>query len=155
MRGWIAVLLAGVLAGCTGPATAGGGPSTAPADTGMPCATHDEGRPLPGDFVPVSAARCVLVDDGSRDSATWIREEQVARGGLDALVRALRLPSEPRQALPCPMPVPIGITLTDRHGTSVVPDPPRNFCGLPLSAVQDAIDALHWQVISRTRVPRT
>ena len=120
-----------------------------------PNAALQDGSPLPGDFVPVSARRCVLVDDGTPDSTTWIREEQVARGGFDALVRALHLPSEPRQALPCPMPVPIGITLTDRQGTNVVPDPPRNFCGLPLPAVQDAIDALPWQVTSRTRVPRT
>jgi hypothetical protein len=129
----------------------------------MPCVMADpnaalryqDGPRLPADFVPVSAARCLLIDDGAREGTTWIRAEQVALGGLAALASALRLPSEPPQGLPCPYPVPIGVTLTDRRGTSVVPNPPRNFCGQPLPAVSAAIDALPWRTVSRTRVART
>jgi len=124
-------------------------------DSGIPCEPTGAPSALPKGFAPVLAKRCVLVEPTPTDDVHWVREEQVAHGGFDALLRALRLPSEPRQPLPCPSPVPIGVTLVDAHGTAVVPAPPEDFCGRPLAEVRGAVDAMPWETVSRTTVPRS
>jgi hypothetical protein len=182
-RGWLAVAVcaavAVAVAGCagardrTGRSDVGGGSTGVPPDRygGMSCALFDQLRsaapqpddvpgtgPLPPDFVPVAVSRCGLKMVTVPGDGEWqVRAEERATGGLDALVRALRQPSEPDdRTITCAAVgyVPIIITLTDQHGAKVTPQIPHDVCHAPLPAVVRAIDQLPWQTVRETRVNR-
>jgi hypothetical protein len=140
----------------TGPARDGG-----PGPTDLPCSMSDSGaradasnaKPVPADFVPVLAHRCILTELTYISDAMWrLRQEQEATGPFDKLLVALRQPSEPRQTLPCPYVPPIDLTLTDSGGHTITPAIPEDFCGRPLGPVVAYIDALPWKTVNQTRV---
>ncbi|MEN3305416.1 MAG: hypothetical protein V7603_1618, partial [Micromonosporaceae bacterium] len=114
-------------------------------------------RPLPADFVPVSAGRCVFTTVTVTGDGEWqVRDEQQATGGFDALLRALRQPSRENAGGACPAIgyLPIVITLTDAGGRTVTPAVPHGACGEPLPAAPAAIRALSWHTVKQTKVSR-
>ena len=141
--------LAGLGVSCTDPGFAPGP---------RPSASEPTPQPLPTAFVPASASRCefslaIVPGDGEWQT----RDEQQARSGLDALVAALRQPSENNSTANCPAMgvVPVVITLTDTHGRKVVPAIPHETCGAPLPSVVQAIRQLPWRSVSHTKIRRT
>lgn len=140
----------------------------APAGTGVPCSDPDptaepQGpsappgpEPLAADFVPVSASRCTVVVKPVPGDGEWqMRDEQEAAGPFDALVRALRAPSERSGAQGSCSAIgmlPIVITLTDARGRTTVPAIPHDTCGLPTQAALHAIAALPWKTVKETKV---
>jgi hypothetical protein len=180
--GWVSVLACAALLTAIGACARGGGSSDAlggggtvhastdPAGLGTSCtdpgfapvprpsASGPTPQPLPTDFVPVSASRCefsfaIVPGDGE-----WqMRAEQQADSRLEALVAALRQPSEDNSKAICPAigMVPVVITLTDAHGRKVVPALPHQACGMPLPSVVQAIRELPWRPVSQTKVRQT
>jgi hypothetical protein len=126
-------------------------------DAQAPGASPPARRPLPAGFAPVSASRCVFTLQLVKGDGEWqVRQEQQATGGLDALVKALRKPSQEDTNASCPAIgyAPIVITLTDARGRSVTPDIPRTVCGAPRPEVPKAIKALTWRTVKQTKVQR-
>jgi hypothetical protein len=170
-RALVAVVLVALVAGCTSdrslgqPAIGSSDPAGVSAPTGLhgvPCEVFDPGsdptgrsrpEPVPDGFVPVVAHRCIIVDATTNWRDGELRLEQVAHGNFDNLLKALREPSEARSPWPCPYPMPIGITLTDRAGATITPAWPTDYCGQPLSAVTTAVEVLPWQTVSQTPIP--
>lgn len=114
------------------------------------------GTPLAADFVPVSASRCTTTFTVLAGQGEWMmRDDQVATGPFDALVRALRTPSEQGdEETICTadaVAVPV-ITLTDARGRTTVPAVPTDVCGKPQRATMDAIAALPWKSVTRTKL---
>jgi hypothetical protein len=167
-------LLAGV-AGCArahdaagGPAYASDAPSTDADGLGNSCTTSpfappsaspdpaSSGQPMPADFVPVSATRCLYPIVTVPGNGSWlVRVQQRATGdGLAELARALRLPSILDNKVACAGVgrEPIVLTLTDGQGHTVIPQIPHTACGDPLPDVVQAIHTLPWQETSRTNV---
>jgi hypothetical protein len=141
--------LGGLGISCTDPGFAPVGPSTAPAPTP---------QPLPTGFVPVSAGRCTFSLVTVPGDGEWqMRDEQRADSGLEALVAALRQPSEDDAKANCAAVgmVPVVITLTDAHGRKVVPALPHQACGMPLPSVVHAIQQLPWRSVSKAKVHQT
>jgi hypothetical protein len=124
----------------------------------QPSASGPSPQPLPADFVPVSASRCLYSIETVPGDGEWqMREEQRADGGLDALVTALHQPSEDNAGVTCPAigTVPVVITLSDAGGRTVVPALPHQACGAPLPSVTAAIRAVPWHQVNRTKVRQT
>jgi hypothetical protein len=141
--------LAGLGISCTDPGVAPAGQSS----TSMPAP-----QPLPAGFVPVSASRCTFSFVTVPGDGEWqMRDEQRADGGLEALLAALRQPSEANAKVNCAAigMMPVVITLTDAHGRKVVPTLPHEACGMPLPSVVRAIQQLPWRSVSKTKVSRT
>ncbi|MEV8511510.1 hypothetical protein [Dactylosporangium sp. NPDC051484] len=111
-------------------------------------------EPLAADFVPVSAGRCIATMKIVAGDGEWqMREEQQYTGPLDALVRALRAPSERGAEGVClaiGMPL-IIITLTDAQGRTTIPALPQDACGLPARAAKQAIAALPWETVKESK----
>lgn len=180
--GWVSVLTCAALLTAVGGCARGGGSSDALSGGGAADAVTDPGglgvsctdpgfAPGPGpsasgpgpqslstDFVPVSASRCVLRLATVPGDGEWqMRDEQQADGGLDALVAALRQPSEDNSKTACPAigMVPVVITLIDAHGRKVIPALPHQTCGMPLPSVEQAIRELPWRSVSQTKIRQT
>ncbi|MER7003820.1 hypothetical protein ABT297_12355 [Dactylosporangium sp. NPDC000555] len=115
-------------------------------------------EPLAAGFVPVSASRCLATIKIVAGEGEWqMREEQQATGPFDALVRALRAPSERRGKGPCLAIgiLPVIITLTDAQGRTTVPALPQDACGLPAQAALQAIATLPWTTVAETKDRQT
>jgi hypothetical protein len=141
--------VAGLVVSCTDPGFA---------PVAQPSSSGPTPQPLPTDFVPVSADRCEFDLVTVPGDGEWqVRDEQRADSGLDALVAALRQPSEENAEVSCAAvgTVPVVITLTDAHGRKVVPVLPHQACGMPLRSVAQAIQELPWRSVSRKKVHRT
>jgi hypothetical protein len=82
-----------------------------------------------------------------QNDGTPVRLEQEAYSGFGDLMYALRRPVDPGPPPPCQSPPPVGITLTDGHGTTINPEPPPKFCGLPQDSVVEAIRVLPWKTV--------
>lgn len=113
-------------------------------------------EPVPADAVLVSATRCIVELERVPGDGEWsVRVEQEATTGLDELAVALRAPSEssrPNQLCPAIGYLPIVITLTDATGRQFHPTIPTTACGAPLKVATDAIAALPWTTVARTRI---
>jgi hypothetical protein len=135
-----------------------GAPCSDPGPTGEPQASSAlrSPEPLAVDFVPVSASRCTAVVKPVPGDGEWqMRNEQEATGPFDALVRALRAPSERSGAQGSCSAIgmlPIVITLTDARRRTTVPAIPHDTCGLPTQAALHAIAALAWKTVKETKV---
>jgi hypothetical protein len=173
----VCVGLVAAASGCASSRRPGGldGGSSAvgldPASTGMSCTPPDAAgtaqptspapspQPLPADFAPVSASRCILKMVTVPGDGEWqVHEEQEASSQLDVLVRALRQPSEPGNATVSCSAVgmaPVVITLTDGHGTTISPAIPHDACNFPLQTVLHTIQTLPWKTVRDTRVHQT
>jgi hypothetical protein len=114
-------------------------------------------RPLPVNFRPVTAVRCVFdVVAGLRSAGpNGVRHEYRmyrSDGPMDALVAALRIPP-PTQAddddLICTLQLesPVFLALTDGSGKTVVPAIPATPCGFRLPEVDAAIRAMTWLTV--------
>jgi hypothetical protein len=127
---------------------------------GEPCdeTAVAEETPLPAGFEPVRATRCVSSFEIVPGDGEWqIRADQEATAGMDALARALRLPSgvaAPGMACPLIAYAPIVITVIDAAGRQLRPAIPHGGCSEPLPAVTDAIGGLTWSTLETTPVRR-
>jgi hypothetical protein len=167
----VAISLVALLTGCT---VDTGGPvadDTVGAITpgfGQDCDTYAPGRtapptpdftPLPADSVLVSATRCTFQTANLPGDGNWfIRTDQRADSGLDALAAALRLPSQDAPAgLACAAIgySPIVITVTDTRGRQIKPLLPHDDCGGALPRVTAAIAAVPWQTVATHQVQQT
>src|SRR5262249_30434142 len=114
------------------------------------------GQPMPADFVPVSATRCLYSISAVPGNGSWLVQvhQRATGGGLAELARTLRLPSIVANNVACAGVGrdPIVLTLTDGQGRIVIPQIPNTACGDPLPGVVRAIHALSWQETSRTNV---
>jgi hypothetical protein len=107
---------------------------------------------LPVSFVPVSVERCVnsaqtIPGKGLWTTATLERSDS----GLAALIRALRQPSVAHHSgtvCPALAIIPPHVLLIGANGEKLVPRLPTSGCGLILSQVIVALDALRWQPVS-------
>ncbi|NJC72586.1 hypothetical protein HC031_23120 [Planosporangium thailandense] len=100
----------------------------------------------------------VVVKAVAGDGEWELHDEQRATGPFDALVRALRAPSErgdARRICSAVGMVPIVITLTDADGRTTTPAIPQDRCGLPQQKARQAIQALPWRTVTETRVRQT
>jgi hypothetical protein len=124
-----------------------------------PTSTTPSAQPLAADFIPVLARRCVFRFITVPGDGEWqVRDEQEATGGLDALARALRQPSETNPGnVACPAigALPVVITLTDGHGRTIIPALPHDMCNLPSKAALQAIQAVPWKTVKETKVRQT
>jgi hypothetical protein len=113
-------------------------------------------EPLPADAELVSATRCIHETERVPGDGEWIvRIDQEATTGLDALATALATPSEtagPAQACSLMAYAPIIITVADATGRQFHPAIPTTACGAPMKVATDAIVALPWTTVARTRV---
>jgi hypothetical protein len=72
-----------------------------------------------------------------------------------ALLAALRAPDEPPSSGACPMirmVIPY-FALVQRDGKSLVPKMPFTGCGMPQTAVLQALNSMHFEVISKKPLP--
>jgi hypothetical protein len=78
--------------------------------------------------------------------------ERATGSQVDALVAALRLPSEPPSSGFCTseLRLPVMVDLATTSGPMTVATP-KNACGQTRTEVSDAYQALHWVEVSRTR----
>lgn len=172
-RSWMAVVAVAVAvllaaSGCV-PAIEVGGPGAPAADYNngpygqdcddpLPDLDGPATEPVPADAVLVTATRCIFELERVPGDGEWsVRIEQEATTGLDELATALRTPSEargPGQACPAIAYAPIVMTVTDTAGRQFHPTIPTTACGAPLKVAADAIDALPWTTVRRTRVAR-
>jgi hypothetical protein len=134
-------------------------PSAPPSPEPLAPSAPPSPEPLAADFVPVSASRCTVAMKTVAGDGEWqMRDEQQAAGPFEALVRALRAPSERGGGqLRCPAMAmaPIVIALTDAHGRTTTPAVPHDACGFPTRAVRQAIEALPWKTVKETRINQT
>lgn len=109
-------------------------------------------RALPADFKVRWVLRCSMVPlVGSRRQLLTERSDS----DPSQLLEALRAPSEPRSEGVCPlmrMLVPY-FALVDPNGQAVVPKIPLTGCGLPQAAVVQALNNMHFTVLTKLRVP--
>jgi len=151
------------LSGCARPSALSIGSDSLALDggqLGQPCAGDPFDPPsapvaLPAGFVPVAATRCVSTMETVPGDGEWlVRILQRAEGDLNALAAALRQPSGTPGNEDCTLQLraPVVVTLVDAAGTEVTPTAPTTACTDPLPAVVDAIKALSWHEVSRTRV---
>jgi hypothetical protein len=168
--GWVlaAVLVLSVTGCARAKVESDAGPARdAPGIAGSPSCSFAVGRPtptpgaakqpLPDDFVPVTARRCVLTTVAVPGDGEWqVRDEQEATSGLDRLLRVLRRPSAPRGDGACPAigVVPVDLTLVDAGGRTLDPSLPQDACGLPVAGAVEAVEALPWKSVKQTRVGR-
>jgi hypothetical protein len=114
-------------------------------------------RPLPTDFTPVTARRCVPSTVVVPGDGEWrVHDDQEATGGLEALTEALRRPSSPQGNAACPAiaVAPVEITLVDAGGRTLNPAVPVDGCGFPQRGVLQAIESLPWKSVKQTKVDR-
>jgi hypothetical protein len=113
-------------------------------------------EPVPAGTELVSATRCIHETERVPGDGEWIvRIDQEATAGLDALAAALATPSETAgPAQPCSLMAyaPITITVADATGRQFHPAIPTTACGAPMKVATDAIVALPWSTVARTRV---
>jgi hypothetical protein len=146
---------------CSG-VLARGGPGDVPGSGSSAQASAEptlEPTELPRDFVAVVARRCVLGTVTVPGDGEWqARNDQETTGGLTTLTAALRQPalSDTTGKLVCPLigMVPIDLTLTDAHGTTIRPAVPHDACGQPLPDVLSMINNLPWRTVAQTRLGR-
>jgi hypothetical protein len=109
--------------------------------------------PLPVDFRPITAVRCVFdLIAGLRSAGpSGVRHEYTmyrSDGPLDALGAALRIlpPTRTDGDLICTLQLesPVFLALTDGSGKTVVPAIPATPCGTRLPEVDAAIGAMTW-----------
>jgi hypothetical protein len=114
-------------------------------------------EPLAADFIPTSAFRCtyaLVIHQGSAPSdgfGGWQQQHVYrAAGPFDDLARALRGQPERRDgSVVCPgmMLAPVAISLTDAAGRTVTAAIPADACGRPIAAVDQAIEAMEWEIV--------
>jgi hypothetical protein len=133
-------------------------PSSSPIDARCP-AQLDEGqtnrkgaKPVPGDILIDWVLRCSVVPQPG-----GTRYLVVERSDSDpaALLTALRSPDQALSKGACPaiaMVVPY-FALIERDGATLVPRLPVTGCRLPQAAAIQALNALRFTVIGRTRLP--
>ncbi|MGH3417789.1 MAG: hypothetical protein ACRDSS_15060, partial [Actinocrinis sp.] len=117
--------------------------------------------PLPSDFQPVAAIRCVNTPRTDSSGVTYRDNEvQRASGNLSTLLTRLREPDEVMgagQAVACPalgQIVPV-LGLVGPDGTVIRPRFPIGICGLVRPDVQSAVNALAWKAETRTETKVT
>jgi hypothetical protein len=143
----------------TGPAVGQpSSPSRPPIVDGCP-AQLDEGqanrkgaKPVPGDIQVDWVLRCSVTPQAG--SVRYLLVER-SDGDPAALLAALRAPDEAPSKGFCPaiaMVVPY-FALIERDGATLVPRLPVTGCRLPQAAAVQALNALRFTVISRTRLP--
>jgi hypothetical protein len=138
-------------------ASKAGGPSTAAGQA----VCHEPGArdlraaaPLAADVNVSAVVRCTgsLEEVPSEGEWSFILRKKATGAQVDALVKALRLTSEPPTNGACPAilrgPVTVDLETADGPLTVTAPTDP---CGLTRNEVSDAYQALHWVVVSRTR----
>ncbi|GIE28185.1 hypothetical protein Ait01nite_012300 [Actinoplanes italicus] len=106
-------------------------------------------RPLPADFVAVSAVLCHSGLPGLPSGAPAAQPSaRRSTGPFGDLLTALREPppEPPRGEFACPamMQAPIVLALTDASGRTVLPALPATACGFRTPAVDAAVQALTW-----------
>ncbi len=111
---------------------------------------------LPPDFVPTSVIQCDVVSKPFAGEGVWsVLQEREAGWGIDALVAAMRLPSQPTPAVwGCDdvLVVVPWFGFLDASGRLLRVDVPRDACGKPLPAVLNAFRALAFTTIHETRL---
>lgn len=118
--------------------------------------------PLPAGFWPVTVVRCRLriapFGPGRASGSTGLVWSDAARsnGPFDALVRALRLPPQPRDgtaACPASYVLPMVLALTDGSGGTLLPAIPGTACGDIRAEVRAAVEATPWEQVGRADMP--
>ena len=136
------------------PATTSPCPTTADATSFFPA--QDARGTLPDDFVPTEVIECVVASKSFAGEGVWsVLQERRARTGIEALVAAMRLPSQPtpaQQACDAMLVVVPWFGFFDARGHWLRVDVPRDSCGKPLGAVRTALDALTFTTIRETRL---
>lgn len=142
----------------TGSSVPNATPSASPVDARCP-AQLDEGqyngrqaKPLPSGFEVDWVLRCRVAPQpgGSRFLLVERSDSDPA-----ALLAALRASDEPRSSGVCPMlrmALPY-FALVQPGGTVVAPKVPLTGCGMPQTALVQALNALRFTVISRKQLP--
>jgi hypothetical protein len=171
----VTVLTAVVLSGCAsthstasgrpgGTGSPPGGTASSPGGTGSPVdarcpAQLDEGQyngrqatPVSGDIDVDWVLRCTVAPqpDGHRYLLTERSDSDPA-----ALLAALRTPDEPPSGGACPMirmVVPY-FALVRRDGRALAPKVPLTDCRQPQPAVLQALNGMHFEVVSRRQLP--
>lgn len=114
--------------------------------------------PLPRDFHPVAAVRCMSQSRMVPGDGEWeFADAQRADSGLAGLLTALALPSQKPPTgteIACAA---VGMllppfALVDAHGAIVDPVLPHDFCGTPLKQVLDAMDAVPWRIETEQKI---
>lgn len=115
-----------------------------------------ETEQLAADAGLVRVARCIFDYERVPGDGEWmVRLDQEATTDLDALEEALKLPSEQpgaHQLCTAIGYLQIVLTVTDEDGRQFHPAIPTTACGAPMPIVTDAIVALPWTTVTRTRV---
>jgi uncharacterized protein YceK len=111
---------------------------------------------LPADVVPTTLIECDVVSRTFAGEGVWsVTQERQATSSIDAVVAAMRLPSEPvplNQACPAILILVPWFGFFDAAGHWVRADVPRDSCGQPQAAVRNALQALTFTTISETRL---
>ena len=111
---------------------------------------------LPADFVPTSVIECDVVSTPVAGQGVWsVLREREAGAGIDGLVAAMRLPSQPMpsdQACDAMLVVVPWFGFKDASGRWLRVDVPRDSCGKPLPAVRTALEALTFTTRHETRL---
>ena len=131
-------------------------PCPTPADAAAFYPAQDAQGRLPDDFAPTEVIECVVASKTFAGEGVWsVLQERQARSGIDALVAAMRLPS---QATPAQLACDASLVLVpwfgffDARGQWLRVDVPRDQCGKPLAAVLTALDALTFTTLRETRL---
>jgi hypothetical protein len=135
-------------------------PSTSPcptlADASAFFPAQDAQGTLPDDFVPTAVIECVVASKPFAGEGVWsVMQERQARSGIEALVTAMRLPSQPtpaQQACDASLVVVPWFGFLDANRRWLRVDVPRDSCGKPLGAVLTALGALTFTTLHETRL---
>jgi hypothetical protein len=121
----------------------------------VPCPVRVSRQPLSSSFAPVTVVTCNM-DQRTINRAVWeVAVRRVAVGGVPALAAALRLPSRHAPGnVACTANLVLlpPTILVDRSGRFVAPRSPVDECRKPLAAVQRAVAAVTWHVVSVRKV---
>ncbi|MDQ1742095.1 MAG: hypothetical protein QOE23_434 [Pseudonocardiales bacterium] len=137
------------------PSTGQAGPPIAarcPAQLDQGQANRKGSKPVPGDLQVDWVLRCSVV---AQAGGTHYLVAERSDSDPGALLAALRTPDEAPSKGACPaiaMVVPY-FALIEPDGTGLLPRLPMTGCRLPQAAAVQALNALRFTVISRTRLP--
>ncbi len=137
------------------PSTGQAGPpivARCPAQLDQGQANRKGSKPVPGDLQVDWVLRCSVV---AQAGGTHYLVAERSDSDPGALLAALRTPDEALSKGACPaiaMVVPY-FALIEPDGTGLLPRLPMTGCRLPQAAAVQALNALRFTVISRTRLP--
>ena len=148
----------GSVPGATGAGGSRSAVPSAPVDARCPARPAEgrfngrQARPVPSGIEVDWVLRCRVAgqSDGSRFLVVERSDSDPA-----ALLAALRAPDEPRSSGVCltVRPVVPYFALIQRDGRAWAPKVPVTGCGMPQTAVLQALNRMHFQAISRQRLP--